>query len=90
MSMLEGECQSKIDMNMIAGFTDFVNIYSLWGGLTVTLLCLLTWPRILCWSKTVGDIRQRAAALAKKVVLAVFSGILGHLWHYPGVYDRHF
>ncbi|MEH7500538.1 cytochrome d ubiquinol oxidase subunit II [Neobacillus drentensis] len=73
-SMLRG-MPIQDDMNMNAGFTDFINIYSLWGGLTVTLLCLLHGLNFLAL-KTVGDIRQRAAALAKKVVLAVLGSLV--------------
>lgn len=63
------------DMNMNAGFTDFINIYSLWGGLTVTLLCFLHGLNFLAL-KTEGGIRQRAAALAQKVVLAVIGALV--------------
>ena len=63
-SMLRG-MPIQADMNMNAGFTDFINIYSLWGGLTVTLLCFLHGLNFLTL-KTDGEIRQRAAALAKK------------------------
>ncbi|MEH7075488.1 cytochrome d ubiquinol oxidase subunit II [Neobacillus drentensis] len=73
-SMLRG-MPIKADMNMNAGFTDFINIYSLWGGLTVTLLCFLHGLNFLTL-KTVGEIRQRAAALAKKVVLAVLGALV--------------
>ncbi|MDR7238587.1 cytochrome d ubiquinol oxidase subunit II [Neobacillus drentensis] len=73
-SMLRG-MPIQADMNMNAGFTDFINIYSLWGGLTVTLLCFLHGLNFLAL-KTVGDIRQRAAALAKKVVLAVLGALV--------------
>jgi cytochrome bd ubiquinol oxidase subunit II len=73
-SMLRG-MPIQADMNLNAGFTDFINIYSLWGGLTVTLLCFLHGLNFLAL-KTVGDIRQRAAALAKKVVLAVLGALV--------------
>ncbi|MEH7157371.1 cytochrome d ubiquinol oxidase subunit II [Neobacillus drentensis] len=73
-SMLRG-MPIKADMNMNASFTDFINIYSLWGGLTVTLLCFLHGLNFLTL-KTVGEIRQRAAALAKKVVLAVLGSLV--------------
>ncbi|MEH7113444.1 cytochrome d ubiquinol oxidase subunit II [Neobacillus niacini] len=78
-SMLRG-MPIKGDMNMEAGFTDFINVYSLWGGLTVTLLCFLHGLNFLSL-KTEDDIRKRAAVLAKKVtfvifgVLAVFVGL---------------
>ncbi|WP_042457664.1 cytochrome d ubiquinol oxidase subunit II [Neobacillus dielmonensis] len=73
-SMLKGMPIQK-DMNMAAGFTDFINIYSLWGGLTVTLLCLLHGLHFLTL-KTDGDIRMRASKLAKKINLAVLGSLV--------------
>lgn len=73
-SLLKGMPIHK-DMNMTAGFTDFINVYSLWGGLTVTLLCLLHGLNFLTL-KTDGDLRVRSAALAKKVVLAVLGALV--------------
>ncbi|WML52678.1 cytochrome d ubiquinol oxidase subunit II [Neobacillus sp. PS3-12] len=73
-SLLKGMPIHK-DMNMTAGFSDFINIYSLWGGLTVTLLCLLHGLNFLTL-KTDGDLRVRSAALAKKVVLAVLGALV--------------
>jgi cytochrome bd ubiquinol oxidase subunit II len=70
-SMLKG-VPIREDMNMEAGFSDVMNIYSIWGGLTITLLCLLHGLTFLSL-KTEGEIRQRSAALAKKLVLAVFG-----------------
>jgi len=73
-SMLKG-MPIQQDMNMSAGFTDYINIYSLWGGLTVTLLCLLHGLDFLTL-KTDGEIRQRTAAVAKKVTLAVLGALV--------------
>lgn len=73
-SMLKG-MPIENDMNMAAGFTDFINVYSLWGGLTVTLLCLLHGLNFLTL-KTEGEIRKRAAGLANKVVLAVLGSLV--------------
>lgn len=73
-SMLRG-MPIQEDMNMNASFTDFINIYSLWGGSTVTLLCFLHGLNFLAL-KTVGEIRERAAALAKKVVLPVLGALV--------------
>jgi cytochrome bd ubiquinol oxidase subunit II len=70
-SMLKG-VPIREDMNMEAGFSDVMNIYSIWGGLTITLLCLLHGLTFLSL-KIEGEIRQRSAALAKKLVLAVFG-----------------
>lgn len=63
------------DMNMSAGFTDFINIYSLWGGLTVTLLCFLHGLNFLSL-KTEGEIRKNSAVLAQKVTLAVLGALV--------------
>jgi cytochrome d ubiquinol oxidase subunit II len=73
-SMLKGVPIHK-DMNMEAGFSDIINIYSIWGGLTITLLCLLHGLTFLSL-KTEGEIRHRSAALAKKLVLAVFGSLI--------------
>ncbi|XJZ25903.1 cytochrome d ubiquinol oxidase subunit II [Bacillota bacterium Lsc_1132] len=73
-SMLKGMPIEK-DMNMAAGFSDFINIYSLWGGLTVTLLTFLHGLNFLTL-KTEGDIRKRSADLAKKVVFAVLGSLV--------------
>ncbi|PLS03541.1 cytochrome d ubiquinol oxidase subunit II [Neobacillus cucumis] len=73
-SMLKG-MPIQSDMNMNAGFTDFINVYSLWGGLTVTLLCLF---HGLCFLtlKTEGIIRNRAVILNKKIVVAVLISLV--------------
>lgn len=73
-SMLEGMPIHQ-DMNMTAGFTDYINVYSLWGGLTVTLLSFLHGLNFLTL-KTEGDLRKRSAALAKKTVLAVLAALI--------------
>jgi cytochrome d ubiquinol oxidase subunit II len=73
-SLLKGMPIHK-DMNMSAGFFDYINVYSLWGGLTVTLLCLLHGLNFLTL-KTEGEIRERSAALAKKVLLAVLGALV--------------
>ncbi|MBO0958235.1 cytochrome d ubiquinol oxidase subunit II [Neobacillus sp. MM2021_6] len=73
-SMLKG-MPIQSDMNMRAGFTDFINVYSLWGGLTITLLCLLHGLNFMTL-KTEGDIRKRSAKLAQKVVLAVLAALV--------------
>jgi cytochrome bd ubiquinol oxidase subunit II len=68
------------DMNMTASFSDVINIYSLWGGLTVTLLSFLHGLNFLTL-KTEGAIRKRSAELAKKVTL----GVLGVLVVFVGL-----
>jgi cytochrome d ubiquinol oxidase subunit II len=73
-SMLKGMPIGN-DMNMSAGFADYINIYSLWGGLTVTLLCLLHGLNFLTL-KTEDEIRERSAKLAKKLTLAVLGALV--------------
>jgi len=73
-SMLKGMPIHK-DMNMTAGFTDFINVYSLWGGVTVTLLCLLHGLNFLTL-KTEGELRKRSAQLAKKVLFMVLGALV--------------
>lgn len=70
-SMLKGMPIGK-DMNMSAGFTDYINIYSLWGGLTVALLTFLHGLNFITL-KTEDELRARSAALAKKVTFAVLG-----------------
>jgi cytochrome bd ubiquinol oxidase subunit II len=73
-SMLRGMPIQK-DMNMSAGFTDYINIYSLWGGVTVTLLCFLHGLNFLAL-KTDGELRKRSALLAKNIVIAVLGSLV--------------
>ena len=70
-SMLKGMPIGK-DMNMSAGFTDYINIYSLWGGLTVALLTFLHGLNFITL-KTESDLRERSAKLAKKLTFAVLG-----------------
>jgi cytochrome bd ubiquinol oxidase subunit II len=87
-SMLRG-MPIKADMNMSAGFTDFINVYSLWGGLTVTLLCLLHGLNFLSL-KTEGEIRKRSARLAKKVTLAVLGALIVFVelsWYMTDIFE---
>lgn len=87
-SMLKGMPIHE-DMNMTAGFTDFINVYSLWGGLTVTLLCLLHGLNFLTL-KTDGEIRKRSAALAKRIVIAVLGALVvfvGLSWYMTDIFE---
>ncbi|WP_079710331.1 cytochrome d ubiquinol oxidase subunit II [Paraliobacillus ryukyuensis] len=87
-SMLKGMPIDQ-EMNMSGGFSDFINVYSIWGGITVTLLCFLHGLHFLTL-KTDGDIRLRAAALAKKVVYAVLGALVvfvGLTWFMTDVFQ---
>lgn len=67
-------------MNLSAGFTDFVNLYTVAGGTAVTLLCLLHGAMFLTL-KTTGSLQNRARLIAGKLVwiviaaLALFAGL---------------
>jgi cytochrome bd ubiquinol oxidase subunit II len=63
------------DMNMTAGFTDYLNFYSIWGGITITLLCFLHGLNFLAL-KTDGTLKIRAMLVAKKVVLCVLGSLI--------------
>ncbi|WML53824.1 cytochrome d ubiquinol oxidase subunit II [Neobacillus sp. PS3-12] len=87
-SMLKG-MPIGIDMNMSAGFADYINIYSLWGGLTVTLLCLLHGLNFLTL-KTEDEIRERSAKLAKKLTFAVLGVLVvfvGLSWFKTDIFE---
>jgi cytochrome bd ubiquinol oxidase subunit II len=87
-SMLSG-MPIQEDMNMSAGFTDFINVYSLWGGLTVTLLCFLHGLNFLSL-KTEEEIRKRSALLAKKVTLFVLGALVvfvGLSWFMTDIFE---
>ncbi|PIC80472.1 cytochrome d ubiquinol oxidase subunit II [Sporosarcina sp. P18a] len=71
------------DMNMYAGFTDFVNVYTVIGGVTFVLLSYLH-GLLFIGLKTVGDLRERANTAARKVyaltgVFLVLFMIFTHL-----------
>lgn len=73
-SMLKG---MPIDetMTMRAGFTDFVNLYSVAGGLTLVILCYLHGMMFLTL-KTVGEVQERARKHAGRSAAAVFSALI--------------
>jgi cytochrome d ubiquinol oxidase subunit II len=73
-SLLKGMPIQK-DMNMTAGFTDYINIYSIWGGVTITLLCFLHGLNFLAL-KTDGAVREQSSLLAKKMVFAVLGTLV--------------
>ncbi|ARK23711.1 cytochrome d ubiquinol oxidase subunit II [Sporosarcina sp. P37] len=54
------------DMNMYAGFTDFVNVYTVIGGLAFVVLTYLH-GLLFIGLKTEGELRSRANAAARKV-----------------------
>ncbi|PIC58547.1 cytochrome d ubiquinol oxidase subunit II [Sporosarcina sp. P12(2017)] len=54
------------DMNMYASFTDFINVYTVIGGVTFVLLSYLH-GLLFIGLKTVDELRERANAAARKV-----------------------
>lgn len=63
------------DMNIYAGFADYVNVYSIAGGITVTLLCYLH-GLMFVTLKTVGDLRERARKQGQKLIFAVLVALV--------------
>lgn len=53
-------------MEMQAGWSDILNVYTIWGGVTVTMLC---WVHGLLFLtlRTVGSLRDRARQMAKRL-----------------------
>lgn len=62
-------------MNMHAGFSDYVNVYTVLGGVTVTMLCFLH-GLVFLTLKTVGDLQDRARELASKVIYGVLASLV--------------
>ncbi|MBK1966328.1 cytochrome d ubiquinol oxidase subunit II [Listeria ivanovii] len=54
------------DMDMYAGFFDYITVFSVWGGLTITLMCLLH-GLLFITLRTEDDIQDRARRMAKRV-----------------------
>ena len=69
------------DRNVYAGFSDYVNLFSVVGGVAVTLICFIHALNYISL-KTAGEIRLRAAKVASRlypvllVGLVVFAGLL--------------
>ncbi len=57
-------------MEMHAGFFDIVNAYTVVGGLTMTLLCLLH-GLMFTTLRTTSDLQERARSMARKLLLPV-------------------
>lgn len=63
------------EMNLHGGFTDYVNIFSVWGGITIVLICLLHGLQFIAL-RVEGELRIRATKLAKKVWFATVVALL--------------
>ncbi len=62
-------------MNMHAGFSDIVNVYSVLGGAAVTLLSFLH-GLMFVTLRTIGDLQERARKMAKRVIGVIFLVVL--------------
>lgn len=69
-------------MEMRASFGDFVNGYTIWGGLTITGLCLLHGLTFISL-RTTGELRDKARIFAKRMlpVQAAMLAVLA-VWTY--------
>jgi cytochrome d ubiquinol oxidase subunit II len=56
------------DMQMYAGFTDIVNVYTVVAGITVVLLCLVH-GLMFTTLRTMGDLQERARKLGQKLLI---------------------
>ena len=64
------------DMNMNAGFFDVVNAYTLLGGITVVVLCLVH-GLMFTTLRVLGDLQDRARAMAKKLLIPLAILMVG-------------
>jgi cytochrome d ubiquinol oxidase subunit II len=71
-AMVKGMPMDKAG-DITAGFTDYVNLFSIVGGVAVALLCLLHGLNFIRL-KTTGNIRSRALAYAKPLYWVLYAG----------------
>jgi cytochrome bd ubiquinol oxidase subunit II len=64
------------DQEYAGTFTDLLNPYSLFTGVTVVLLCLLHGASFLTL-KTVGELRERAVQVGRRVAPVAAAAVLG-------------
>lgn len=64
------------DMNMNAGFFDVVNVYTLLGGITVVVLCLVH-GLMFTTLRVLGDLQDRARTMAKKLLIPLAILLVG-------------
>ncbi len=55
------------DMNIHAHVSDYINVYSILGGVTVTLLCFQHGLMFITL-RTIGDLQNRARKMAQKIM----------------------
>lgn len=79
------------NMEMKAGLFDMVNLYTLLGGVTVTVLCFVH-GLLFTTLRTEGDLRERARKVAKKMLypLAVLLAATGLATYFStNIFDDH-
>lgn len=64
------------DMNMNAGIFDVVNAYTLLGGITVVVLCLVH-GLMFTTLRVMGDLQDRARVMAKKLMIPLAVLMVG-------------
>jgi len=62
-------------MTLYGGFTDYINLYSVVGGVAVVLLSLVHGLTFI-GLRTIGDVHDRAITLLNKVYLLLFAGLV--------------
>jgi cytochrome d ubiquinol oxidase subunit II len=65
------------DQEYAGTFTDLLNPYSLFSGVTVVLLCLLLHGASFLALKTAGEVRERAVRVGRRVAPATAAAVLG-------------
>ncbi|MGM9929706.1 MAG: cytochrome d ubiquinol oxidase subunit II [Bacillus sp. (in: firmicutes)] len=63
------------NMTLYGEFADYVNVYSVVGGLAVVLLSLVHGLTFI-GLRTIGSVRERAVALLNKVYIVLFIGLI--------------
>lgn len=75
-----------------AGFTDYISLFSVVGGVALTLLCYLHGLNYLAL-KTTGPVRERARNYAKLLYWVLYAGLFVFallLYFQTDFFDRHF
>lgn len=78
--------------DMTAGFTDYFNLFSVVGGVALTLLCYLHGLNYIAL-KTEGKVRERANAYAQKLYWVLYAGLVVFavlLYFQTDFFDNHF
>ncbi|MFD2306425.1 cytochrome d ubiquinol oxidase subunit II [Enterococcus termitis] len=90
-SMVQGMPLDK-DGNMMASFTDYINVFSVVGGVALTLLCYLHGLNYITL-KTEGPVRERARNYASFFYWVLYVGLVvfaALLYFKTDFFDNHF